>query len=155
MHARPLFAILFLGTIHVAMGQSTALGRLNKAFNGQVVFALDRQDRLTADHMQDRQHIRQDVVYVEFLDADKVEWNSAERSIVLLCAEAHPQCIDKEIFKLNTVRHTGRCPIAWPGDEDLAEQVIADLREVIREGQAAAASRSGTAETKSAASRRR
>ena len=58
--------------------------------------------------------MRQDVVYIEFLDSTAVRWSEQERAVEMACAEAHGQCIDKEIFHLGTVRHTGEARFRFP-----------------------------------------
>lgn len=134
---------LFWATIALipAVGHSqnvdASLAEANALFEGHVKFRIDRDYRFIADIYGEQGLVRQDVAYVEFLDATAVSYSDEEQAVVIKCQAAEAQCIDKEIFKLNTIRHTGRSVLQIaPGSKDAA---LAALSKLIRAGQEALA----------------
>ncbi|MEO8068465.1 MAG: hypothetical protein ABI599_12290 [Flavobacteriales bacterium] len=120
-----------------AQNVDSHLAEVNALFNGHVKFRIDRDDRFVADIYGEQGLVRQDVAYVEFLDADAVAYSDEEQAVVIKCNGAEAQCIDKEIFKLNAIRHTGRSVLQIaPGSKDAA---IAALSALIRACQVALA----------------
>lgn len=109
----------------------TSVAELNAAFEGTVKFKADDRGRLTADHFDASGRFRQDVMLVEFLDPASVGWSAEENAIVVKCGTGEPQCIDKEIFKLGSIKHTGRSNMAISGGEAARDRAIAALRQVI------------------------
>jgi hypothetical protein len=107
----------------------------NEIFNGKVKFRIDRDDRLIADLFTDQGLVRQDVAYVEFLSPDSIFYSEAEQAVVMKCKAGEAQCIDKEIFKLNAIRHTGRS--TFPIGPEKKQEAIAALAAVIRSAQEA------------------
>lgn len=117
-----------------AQDLNASLVRLNQLFAGRVEFTVDKDNRLITDHFESGKRVRQDVVYLEFLDPNAISFSAEENAIVLQCSDDHAQCIDKEVYKLNMVRHTGRSTLSWP--EDAPEPAMAVLAETITEGHA-------------------
>lgn len=107
----------------------------NEIFDGKVKFRIDRDDRLIADLFSEQGLVRQDVAYVEFLSPDSISYSQEEQAVVLKCKTGEAQCIDKEIFKLNAIRHTGRS--ALPISPEKKNEAIAALGAVIRAAQEA------------------
>lgn len=136
---RALFwaTITFVSVAGQAQGVDADLAKVNELFGGRVKFRIDRDDRLVADIHGAQGLVRQDVAYVEFLDADAVGYSDEEQAVVLKCKAADAQCIDKEIFKLNTIRHTGRSVLQIAPTEK--EAAIAALSTLIRSAQEAQA----------------
>ena len=129
--------IMILGPLGMVNGQDLdrALSRVQSAFGPEYRFKVDREDRLVIDLLKQGRPVRQDVVYIEFLDSTAVRWSEQERAVEMACAEAHGQCIDKEIFHLGTVRHTGRSTLPLPEGRPTDEAVVA-MRGLIVAGQA-------------------
>ena len=127
--------LLATGPTH-AQGTQAGLARVNELFGGQVRFKIDKRDRLVADFFDQSGHYRQDVVYLEFLAPEAFAFNAEEQVVMLRCADAHAQCIDKEVFKLNTIRHMGRMNLPLPPDDPEGSKAIAALADLIRKAQA-------------------
>lgn len=90
------------------------LKELNTILEGIAKVRLDRNDRLVIDVFANGELVRQDVAYVDYLSPDGVSYNSEEQALVLACKAEEPQCIDKEVFKHNTIKHTGRSTLLLP-----------------------------------------
>lgn len=132
------FALIGLLATTGTRAQETQAGlaRVNELFGGQVRFKIDKRDRLVADFFDQSGHYRQDVVYVEFLAPKAFAFNAEEQVVMLRCADAHAQCIDKEVFKLNTIRHMGRMNLPLPADDPDGSKAITALADLIRQAQA-------------------
>jgi hypothetical protein len=136
---RQILPFLLLLCTLPALAQDTAadLARVNDLFNGQVRFKIDKRDRLIADFFDATGHFRQDVVYVEFLAPEAFAFNADEQVVMLRCKDDQAQCIDKEVFKLNTIRHMGRMNLPLvPGDLE-GKKAIEALTSLVRNAQAA------------------
>lgn len=127
---------LFASATTRAQETQAGLARVNELFGGQVRFKIDKRDRLVADFFDQSGHYRQDVVYVEFLAPEAFAFNAAEQVVMLRCADAHAQCIDKEVFKLNTIRHMGRMNLPLPASDPDGSKAITALADLIRQAQA-------------------
>lgn len=134
-------ALLFLATT-VAHAQTVVLApmpvsldELNAAFGGSVKFKLNGKGQLIADHFDANGRFRQDVMMVEHLDPASVAWIAEESAIVVKCGGSDPQCIDKEVFKLGSIKHTGRSNMALAGNEQDRQRAVDALRNVIQEEQ--------------------
>lgn len=123
---RALFSLWLLCTAVLLQARSPGviLQELNALYEGTVRFRLDQEDRLVADLFDRTGHFRQDVVYVEFLDPDGFKFSEEESAVVMTCASDHANCIEKEVFRMNVIRHTGRSvfPVA-AGDADGARAI--------------------------------
>lgn len=106
------------------------LAAVNTAFAGSVRLQLDRQDRMVIDYYEGSNRFRQDVVPVIHLDST-ITYSPEEDAIVIACLQARGQCIDKEIFKLNTIRPTGRSNLPRPADDPEGARTIGALRDLI------------------------
>ena len=114
---RPLSFLLICLISSVRLcAQGDGLAELNQAFGGRVSFDIDHEDRLIVDHHDASGHYRQDVAYVEFLDPQSIAWSEEEKAILVRCLPGQEQCIDKEIFKMKTIRPTGRMNLSYEGD---------------------------------------
>lgn len=123
---RALFSLLLLCTTALLQARSPGviLQELNALYEGAVRFRLDQEDRLVADLFDRTGHFRQDVVYIEFLDPNGFKFSEEESAVVMTCASDHANCIEKEVFRMNVIRHTGRSvfPVA-AGDADGARAI--------------------------------
>ncbi|MBK8614513.1 MAG: hypothetical protein IPN85_13760 [Flavobacteriales bacterium] len=127
---------LFASAPTQAQDPNEGLVRVNELFGGQVRFKIDKRDRLVADFFDQSGHYRQDMVYLEFLAPEAFAFNAEEQVVMLRCADAHSQCIDKEVFKLNTIRHMGRMNLPLPAGDPDGSKAIAALSDLIRQAQA-------------------
>lgn len=139
------FLLAFLAPLLLAaQDQPPELQALNDLYGGAVRFKIDRHDRLIADFFEGATHYRQDVAYLEHLDPGAIAFNTEEGAVMLKCNGANGQCIDKELFKLNTIRHTGRSNLPpAPGDAD-GTRSIAALHALIATAQERLAHAGGT-----------
>jgi hypothetical protein len=135
---RYILVAFLIGAGPVAQAQTmvlapmpVALDDLNSAFHGTVTFKLNGKGQLIADHFDASGRFRQDVMLVEHLDTASVAWSAEENAIVVKCGGSDPQCIDKEIFKLGSIKHTGRSNMAFGGDERQREEAMKALRNVL------------------------
>ncbi|MBL8001400.1 MAG: hypothetical protein JNL05_05500 [Flavobacteriales bacterium] len=142
-HIPVLFAFL-APLLLVAQAPPAELQALNDLYGGVVRFKIDKHDRLVADFFDGATHYRQDVAYLEHLDPGAIAFNAEEGAVMLTCTEGNGQCIDKELFKLNTIRHTGRSNLPpAPGDADGARSIAA-LRALIGSAQERLVNAGGT-----------
>lgn len=114
-----------------ASAQGPDLGALNADFAGKVVFKVDRQHRLVMDHVEDGIRFRQDIAPLQQLDPEGLNYSAEEDGIALKCKSAHPQCITKEIFKLDVVRLTSRVTMPNPVDDPNGERTITHFKELL------------------------
>lgn len=131
--------LFFSAALIQARSPITILQELNALYGGSVRFKIDQEDRLVADLFDHTGHFRQDVVYIEFLDTAGFKYSEEEAAVVMTCASDHANCIEKEVFRMNVIRHTGRSvlPVA-AGDRDGA-QAIGLLSALVSEAQHAIA----------------
>ena len=121
-----------------AQNTDTHLSTVNDLFAGGVKFRIDNNDRFIADVFGDQGLVRQDIAYVEFLDPEAISYSDEEGAVVLKCKDSEAQCIDKEIFKLNTIRHTGRSTLRIaPQKKEAAMAALSALIRSAQEAQAA------------------
>ena len=120
-----------------AQGVDAHLATVNDLFAGGVKFRIDHNYRFIAEVYGDQGLVRQDIAFVEFLDADAVSYSDEEGAVVLKCKDPGMQCIDKEIFKMNTIRHTGRSTLRIAPQKK--EAAMAALTALIRSAQEALA----------------
>ena len=135
----------------MAQDMDADLAATNDLFKGQVRFKVDQKDRLIADFFDGSGHYRQDVVYLEFLAPDAFAYNAEEQVVMLRCTDAHAQCIDKELFKLNTIRHSGRMNLPVPAGDPEGAKAVKLLADLVRHAQA---SLTASDETKSGPARK-
>lgn len=122
------------------------LAVLNDLFAGSAQFKLDRRQQLVIDLFDQNGRFRQDIVTLEHLDPAKMHYSSEEDAVIIGCTEAEGQCFSKEIFKLNTIRRTGRCNLPRPAEDAGGEAVMAAFRSLIEAAKAQLAANSETRE---------
>ena len=127
-HLILLLPILF-NTAYL-QAQSSAIGRLNAAFDGRVRFSIDG-DELTVDHYQGGAHVRQDITYLEFLDSSSVTYVEEEAAVVVKCLAEQESCIQKEVFKTERITGTGRMTLSMPAGDPARGEAMAALRQLI------------------------
>lgn len=127
--------LLMLAFSTVAQDRLHLLGDLNTLYRGEVRFQVDKEDRLIADFFDASGHFRQDGVYIEYLDSTGFRFNAEENAVVMTCNEAHANCIEKEIFKLNVIRHTGRSNFPVPAGDAEGRLAIAILGRLVGQAQ--------------------
>ncbi|MBV6404731.1 MAG: hypothetical protein GFGODING_01489 [Flavobacteriales bacterium] len=137
MRTCSLFPAFLLALVAQAQPASGALNELNVLYDGAVRFRVDREDRLVVDLFDAGGHIRQDVVYVEFLDPGGIRYSAEEAAVVMACADGHANCISKEVFKMNVVRHTGRSVFPLAAGDAEGARAIALLSAAIVEARQA------------------
>ena len=125
----------------MAQGRAEDLRSLDDLFAGTVKFRIDRDERLVADLFDEGGHYREDVVYIEYLDPEAFIFSPEESAVVLKCGDANPQCIEKEVFKSNVIRHTGRSTLPVPPGDPEGARAIELLRQLVRGVQLAQAER--------------
>jgi hypothetical protein len=150
-HLPPLFLLLSTTVAH-AQDLRSDLAEANALFDGVIRFKVDKDDRLVTDFFDGSTHYRQDVVYLEYLAPETFAYSAEEQVVMLRCKDEQAQCIDKELFKLNTIRHTGRMNLPVPSGDPQGKRSIATLSDLVRHAQAAMAA---MRETKSANERRK
>jgi len=131
------FLLAFCNAPVMAQDLDADLAAANDLFKGQVRFKVDQKDRLIADFFDGSGHYRQDVVYLEFLAPDAFAYNGEEQVVMLRCTDTNAQCIDKELFKLNTIRHSGRMNLPVPAGDPEGANAIKLLADLVRHAQAA------------------
>lgn len=107
---------LLLATAGQAQDVDAKLKDLNTILDGGAKVRIDRNDRLIIDVFANGELVRQDIAYMDYLSPEGVTYNSEEQALVLTCKAEEPQCIDKEVFKHNTIKHTGRSTLLMPPD---------------------------------------
>jgi len=138
-----LLAIIAISTSATAQELQTELNAVNELFGGSAVMKLDKHHRLVVDFHDASGRYRQDIVPVMHLDPDNISYSTEEDAVVLGCRTDKAQCIDKEIFKLNTVRHTGRSNLPRPLGDAGGERTMLALRDLLRSAQDQVASAAG------------
>jgi hypothetical protein len=123
--------LLLLSTLGSAQIATEEINAVNALFNKSVVVRVDRQDRFVFDLFDATGRFRQDVVPVEQLDADNIHYSAEEDAVIIGCKAENAQCISKEIFKLNTIRLTGRSNFPRPSTDDGGVATMAALRALI------------------------
>lgn len=134
-------------------GQVDDLAAANAAFMGQVTFKIDKHQRLVADHFDGGLRSRQDIGQLSDLDPATVSYSEEEDAVVLKCLPDKPQCLSKEIFKLDVLRLTSRITLPRPSNDEGGALTMEVLRELITAKQAEL--QQDTAETPMRPSRKR
>lgn len=116
--------------------QQADLARVNGAFAGRARLHMDDERRLVVDHHDVSGLFRQDMAYIARLDAQTIAYSEEEHAVVVKCAGDFPQCIEKEIFKLNSISHTNRMNLPLEADEATRIAVVQGLRDAITSEQA-------------------
>lgn len=148
-----LAAFTMLTAAHLCAQIATnELAAVNDRFAGNVQVKIDRRDNFIFDFFDANGRFRQDVVPVEQLDADNLHYSVEEDAVILACKGEFPQCISKEIFKLNTIRATGRSNLARPTSDEGGAASMEALRVLILAAQAQLVA---LGETREAAPRRK
>lgn len=152
---RALFSLLLLSTAVPIQARSpiVILQELNALYGGSVRFKIDQEDRLVTDLFDHTGHFRQDVVYIEFLDTAGFKYSEEEAALVLTCASDHANCIEKEVFRMNVIRHTGRSVLPVPAGDAEGSRAIGLLVALVGEAQQAIAQKA--AETHARPQRKR
>lgn len=134
---RQLLVMFLLCASATVRAQSVpmVLQELNALYDGSVRFKIDREDRLVADLFDHTGHFRQDVVYVEFLDPAGFKYSEEESAVVMTCAAAHANCIEKEVFRMNVIRHTGRSVFPLASGDTGGGRAIGLLSALVAEAQ--------------------
>jgi hypothetical protein len=109
---------------------------LNTHFSGVATFALDRDDRLATEYLSNGEPYRIDQVYVEFLAPSSFAYNEEEHTVMLLCADDHAKCIDKEIRKTGVISPTGRMNLLPPPGDPHGAKAIELLTRLVNDVQA-------------------
>lgn len=116
---------------NTAQAQTPDLGPLNSAFNGSVIFKVDKHGRLVMDHYDQGSRFRQDVVPMEHIDPGLISFSSEEDAIALKCKADKGQCFSKEIFKLDVVRLSSRITVPRPSQDGSGAHTIALFQELL------------------------
>ena len=106
------------------------LNELNDQYDGTYRFSVNDEDQLEIDFFNSSGHFRQDVVYLDFLDPEMVIYNSEEKAVAIRCAQEGDKCIDKEIYKLDIIRHSSRINLKEESSAQ-AENTMALLKKII------------------------
>lgn len=114
VHRALLRLLPFCFVPSIASAQADGLGALNELFGGSAVFKLDKRQQLVIDIHDANGRFRQDVVPVLSIDPERIHFSVEEDAVILGCRAGHDRCFSKELFKLNTVRLTGRCNLPRP-----------------------------------------
>ncbi|MBK8227415.1 MAG: hypothetical protein IPK70_09610 [Flavobacteriales bacterium] len=112
-------------------GQSDGIAKLNELFGGSVVLKLDKRLQLVIDLYDANSRIRQDVAPLASIDPERLHYSMEEDAVILECREGHDRCFTKELFKLNSVRLTGRCNLPRPPLDDGAAATLDALRALL------------------------
>ena len=130
---RTLLLATTLVTFNTSNAQSdeigVALNELNGAYSGAYRFSVNKEKQLVVDFFNGSGHFRTDLVYLDFLDPEKVSYNAEEKAVAIRCG-SEEKCIDKEIFKLDVVRHSSRINLK-EASASQAEQSMALIRQII------------------------
>ncbi|MEO8590535.1 MAG: hypothetical protein ABI432_14255 [Flavobacteriales bacterium] len=133
----PILASVLLLTAPTLWSQTVdeRIAAVNAVFGGAVHMKMDKQQRLVIDFFDGSNRFRQDLVLLVQLDTLAVAFSPEEDAVVIGCLAAHGQCIDKEIFKLNAIRRTGRSNLPRPPQDPGGEQAMAALKDLITTAQ--------------------
>ncbi|HRH37910.1 MAG TPA: hypothetical protein PK760_06165 [Flavobacteriales bacterium] len=111
---------------------STEVVEVNDLFQGAVIVKEDLKGRFVFDIYENGKRTRQDLVNMEFLDEGNIHFSVEENEVVLSCKSEHPQCFQKEIFKLSMKRLSSRSNLACPPNDIEGARSIEALRNMIR-----------------------
>ena len=124
------FALIGANVLAQSNDTKVLLNELNGQYAGTYRFSVNGEDQLEIDFFNSSGHFRQDVVYLDFLDAEMVTYNSEEKAVAIRCSNAGEKCIDKEIFKLDVIRHSSRINLKEESSAQ-AENTMALLQKII------------------------
>ncbi|MBK7382862.1 MAG: hypothetical protein IPI81_05930 [Flavobacteriales bacterium] len=125
------FALALFTIAAFAQGQTPELDALNGLYAGTVKFKIDRDRQLVIDQFDAKGLFRQDIVPIEFIDPASMHISTEEDAMILGCISTQAQCFNKEIFKLNTIRRTGRCDLPRPAADPSGEAFMQAMRDLI------------------------
>lgn len=127
-----IVGLLILGTNVFAQSNDmkSILNELNGSYDGSYRFSVNGEKQLEIDFFNSSGHFRQDVVYLDFLDPEMVTYNSDENAVTIRCAKEGDKCIDKEIYKLDIIRHSSRINLKEESPTQ-AENTMALLKKII------------------------
>ncbi|MBK6342112.1 MAG: hypothetical protein IPF41_05860 [Flavobacteriales bacterium] len=132
VHRKLLPAIAALAIIpNTGFGQSDDIAKLNELFGGSVVVKLDKRLQLVIDVYDANSRFRQDIVPIASIDRNRLHYSVEEDAVILECREGYDRCFSKELFKLNSVRSTGRCNLPRPPQDDGAAATLDALRALL------------------------
>ncbi len=141
MRTTAIVPALLFTLLASAQPEVAPLGELNTLYDGAVRFRVDREDRLIVDLFDESGHIRQDVAYIEHLAADGFRFSTEEAVVVMGCGADNPNCISKEVFRMNVIRHTGRSIVPLAAGDPGGTRAIALLSALVAGSQEAIARR--------------
>ena len=131
---RTTFLLLALIFASSAFAQSdlvhNSCKELNTLYAGSYRFHVNNEQQLEVEFYNSSGNFRQDMVYLDFLDPEMVTYNSEENAVSIRCAESDNKCIDKEIYKLDVVKHSSRINLQQENIET-ANRTIELIKEVI------------------------
>jgi len=115
---------------------------LNGHFRDVAAFKIDRDDRLVTDYFDHGARYREDVAYLEFLNAGGVSFNPEENTVMVKCSEeksldgrSSGKCIDKEVMKNGAISQTGRMNLPVPAGDANGAKAIILLGNLLRDSQ--------------------
>lgn len=123
--------LVAIATTTTAQSPEAGLASLDSLFGGTVRFKFDKRHQLLIDHYDANGRFRQDIVPLEQMDPDLVSFSLEEDAVIIRCRTEHGPCMSKELFKLNTIRRTGRCNLPRPMHDQAGEAAIAALRRLL------------------------
>lgn len=129
-----ILLVPLLVLVQTASAQSTdsSLTELNSLFNGAVQVKVDRRQQLVFDLYDGTGRFRQDIVAIADIEPNEIHYSPEEDAVIMTCKTGKPQCITKELFKLNTIRLNGRSNLPRPAADPEGMQSIAALKDLIR-----------------------
>lgn len=126
-------ALLSLATY----AQSADPSALNDTYAGRLQFKVDKHQRLVIEHFEDGSRYRQDIVPINDLDVEQIAFSPEEKAVSLRCRTDKPQCISKEIFKLDVVRVTSRVTVPTVATDHDGQRTIALFKDFSRSAEVA------------------
>lgn len=128
LYASALVAVV---TTTAAQSPEAQLASLDSLFGGTVRFKFDKRHQLLIDYYDASGRFRQDIVPLEQMDADLVSFSLEEDAVIIRCKAEHGPCMSKELFKLNTIRRTGRSNLPRPIHDPAGTAAIAALQKLL------------------------
>lgn len=68
---------------------------------------------------------------MELVDPEQVSFSLEEDAVILRCKAENGPCMTKELFKLNTIRRTGRCNLPRPIHDAAGAAAINALQKLL------------------------
>lgn len=132
-----LFGLLMLSS--TGMAQASPLEQLNGLFAGSVELRIDAQQQLILDVRDASGRYRQDVVALAGIDPESIRFSAEEDAVILGCRPAFGRCFRSELFKQSSTRHSGRCNLPRPLEDDGGRATMEALHALLAEHAALAA----------------